>query len=83
MVRAELTAEVSSRKAAGSAQDVEWKRIRQGPQKQPLAILLSQFSGGIKVNLGVSDPIEICGRFLAHADVFHPPPKMLEWLGAF
>jgi hypothetical protein len=40
-----------------------WKeeRIRKG-HKTALSDCTERFSGGIKVNLGVSDPIEICGR---------------------
>jgi hypothetical protein len=30
--------------------------------KELRAIIQSQFSGGIKVDLGAPDPIEICGR---------------------
>jgi hypothetical protein len=30
-------------------------------KNSPWRFLLSQFSGGIKVDLGASDPIEICG----------------------
>ena len=47
--------------SAGSAQGVERERI-DGGRKRAASDYTERFSGGIKVNLDVPNPIEICGR---------------------
>jgi hypothetical protein len=47
--------------SAGSTQGVETERIDEG-RKGTASDYKERFSGGIKVNLYVPNPIEICGR---------------------
>jgi len=64
-------ATIEAGESSGSAQGLEWERLDEGRQRAAS----ERFSGGIKVNLDVPDPIEFCGSDLAHAAVFHPPRR--------
>ena len=57
----EIRKGLADRSAAGSAQGVERERMDEG-RKKAASDYTERFSGGIKVNLDVPNPIEICGR---------------------